>query len=93
MVSDLIDRNFGQWKEDLADSVFWSDEAEIIKSIPLGYSSSRDKFVWHYTKSGHFNVRSAYHLAMNQNLIDDSSIPMLVESSSNHNSVWLKFGT
>lgn len=33
--------------------------------IPRSPSPSVDARIWHYEKSGHFTVRSAYHMGMN----------------------------
>ena len=63
-VSDLIDTNLGGWNDDLVKRSFLPCNVEAILNIPLCLSWPADKLVWHYTTSGVFSVRSAYHLIM-----------------------------
>ena len=58
-VSDLIDHETSQWKNQLIDTIFMPHEASKIKSIPLG-SLMRDTLVWLGTPTGQFSTRSAY---------------------------------
>ena len=62
IVDYLIDNNRRTWKQDILQELFWPDEIELIKSIPIGDTHNKDKFMWHFTKNGFFSVRSAYHL-------------------------------
>uniref|UniRef100_A0A2N9GQD2 Reverse transcriptase zinc-binding domain-containing protein n=1 Tax=Fagus sylvatica TaxID=28930 RepID=A0A2N9GQD2_FAGSY len=61
MVSDLVDPESNQWKEQLIDSIFWPEEAAQIKSIPM-FSTRSDSLVWMGTPTGTFTTRSAYHM-------------------------------
>ncbi|KAL0312576.1 UNVERIFIED_CONTAM: hypothetical protein Sradi_5656900 [Sesamum radiatum] len=61
-VADLIDPINRSWKGEVIDNLLWPEDAIIIKDIPLGRNSSPDIQVWHYTKSGTFSVKSAYHV-------------------------------
>lgn len=51
------------------DLIFWPEEAEIIKRTLLCGVQSQDRLVWHYTRSGFFSVRSAYHVICSQGLL------------------------
>lgn len=51
------------------DLTFWPEEAEIIKRTLLCGVQSQDRLVWHYTRSGFFSVRSAYHVICSQGLL------------------------
>ncbi|KAM7510704.1 hypothetical protein LguiB_009579 [Lonicera macranthoides] len=61
----------------------------LIKKIPLGAPSSQGQLVWHYSKSGVFSVKSAYHLILDQNLLSNASIKKGKSSAANRN--WWKW--
>ena len=50
-VEVLIDPVQRKWKEEVVDHVFERAEAEIIKSIPLSFTSQPDALVWPFTLS------------------------------------------
>lgn len=62
-VSNLINHATGHWDVNMVMEIFWSDDVESILSIPLTTVHTRDVRIWHFTKHGHFSVRSAYYLA------------------------------
>lgn len=62
-VSMLINQQTGGWDEDLVRSFFWDIDAEDILRLPLPLSAVDDQRIWHFAKTGHYTVRSAYHLA------------------------------
>ncbi|KAK8936483.1 hypothetical protein KSP39_PZI011748 [Platanthera zijinensis] len=61
-VSDLLLPSGRGWDADLISSLFPLVDVALILSIPLGRGSLGDRWVWHYSISGLFLVRSAYHL-------------------------------
>ncbi|KAL0411938.1 UNVERIFIED_CONTAM: hypothetical protein Slati_3783500 [Sesamum latifolium] len=62
-VADLIDPVCCDWQVDLVKTIFWPDDSASILAIPLSRIGDADRLIWHYSKSGVFSVRSAYHLA------------------------------
>ena len=66
---ELIDNELSCWDVSLNDDIFWPEEAELIKLIPLGRVWATDRWVWHYKKNGKFTLRSAYHITMNSEII------------------------
>lgn len=68
IVSELINKESGEWNEQLIDEIFWPHEAASIKSIPLGSAQNSDKLIWHHTRNGLFTIRSAYDLILTRNL-------------------------
>ncbi|KAK2642133.1 hypothetical protein Ddye_023896 [Dipteronia dyeriana] len=54
----------GGWDVQLVRSFFWSEEAELILSIPLGISQAKDTLQWHFDKKGNYLVRSGYKFAI-----------------------------
>ena len=60
-VEDLIDPHTGQWDETLIRDVFSAVDVQRILQIPMNIEGLDDFVTWHYTKSGTFSVRSAYH--------------------------------
>lgn len=43
-------------------------DVDMILRIPLVSATQRDILVWHFSKSGYFSIRSAYHLALNKRM-------------------------
>ena len=65
-VEDIIDPHTGQWDEALLHSVFSPVDVHRILQIPLHVETMEDFVAWHYTRSGTFSVRSAYHVEFDQ---------------------------
>jgi ribonuclease HI len=63
MVSDLIDRRTGGWKQNLLLENFNKEEVEAIQSIPISFTNQPDRQIWRGTMKGDFTVGSAYHMA------------------------------
>lgn len=40
----------------------WEVDRSRILNIPIGVATSRDRMVWHYSKTGAFTVASCYHM-------------------------------
>lgn len=59
---DLIDPNCPNWKDELLQSLFFVEEAKMIKSIPLSLLDRDDKLVWKVIPNGFFSIKSAYYL-------------------------------
>ncbi|KAL3512658.1 hypothetical protein ACH5RR_025375 [Cinchona calisaya] len=79
-VDCLIDKTRNTWNHGLLEELFWQDECDLSRSIPLGDPRNQDKLVRHYTKNGMFAVRSAYHIIRSQS----TSIKQSVSSSNGH---------
>ncbi|KAL0457144.1 UNVERIFIED_CONTAM: hypothetical protein Slati_1053600 [Sesamum latifolium] len=62
-VADLIDPSTGDWNIRLVRELFWPVDSDLILNIPLSRAGSDDILVWHFSGTGMFTVRSAYHLA------------------------------
>lgn len=63
-VDNLMESEGGEWRTDLVERLFNSEEADKILSMPLGAEGVSDRRIWKYTKNGAFTVRSAYHVAV-----------------------------
>ncbi|KAL0349988.1 UNVERIFIED_CONTAM: hypothetical protein Sradi_4148000 [Sesamum radiatum] len=70
-VSDLLDSSKEGWNDELIDFLFFLEDANLIKSIQIGWFPLSDSRFWHYDRRGIFSVKSAYHVALN-NLSDAS---------------------
>ncbi|KAL0343066.1 UNVERIFIED_CONTAM: hypothetical protein Sangu_1194000 [Sesamum angustifolium] len=72
-VADLIDHTCNDWNLSKVKEMFWPVDSDIILSIPIGRTGAPDLLIWHYSRSGIFSVRSAYHLACSLELRSSSS--------------------
>ncbi|KAL0287548.1 UNVERIFIED_CONTAM: hypothetical protein Sradi_7122400 [Sesamum radiatum] len=66
-VSHLFDPATHDLNEHLVESLFDASDCDAILSIPTSHAPFDDEIVWHFTKSGKFSVKSAYHLAFDSN--------------------------
>lgn len=62
-VAALIDPVTNTWDLDMLNWLLWEEDVNVIVQIPLANSSTPDRRIWHYTKSGFYSVKSVYHLA------------------------------
>ena len=62
LVSSFIDYDQGCYKIGLLEGIFLPCDVEQILGIPICNFFPNDQLVWHYSRSGHFSVKSAYHL-------------------------------
>ncbi|XP_058732849.1 uncharacterized protein LOC131604425 [Vicia villosa] len=60
-VCDIIDRDNRCWKIEDIQSMFNSEDAMKITSIPLSVHPDEDNMVWQFEKNGEFSVKTAYH--------------------------------
>ena len=75
-VADLIDNDRGCWKTQLVRQLFLPMDADQILRLPLCRSWPMDKIIWHFTPSGTFSVKSAYHLIRASKRRDQPSASM-----------------
>lgn len=52
-VSELLNPITGGWDEQLVQDTFWEEDAQVIKSIPVG-EGMQDGLAWHYDPAGRF---------------------------------------
>ncbi|TXG50764.1 hypothetical protein EZV62_023288 [Acer yangbiense] len=72
MVSELMEQQ-GRWDQGLVRSCFLGDEVELILSIPLSINHREDAYLWHFDKKGKFSIKSAYKVALADQLNDQAS--------------------
>ncbi|KAL0302999.1 UNVERIFIED_CONTAM: hypothetical protein Sradi_6168000 [Sesamum radiatum] len=78
-VEELLDVE-GGWNEELIWSVFQSIDAEIVLGITRVVGSP-DQLRWHYEKSGHYSMKSAYHLLVDGVILHLQSGSVSVKST------------
>jgi hypothetical protein len=65
-VQELIDLNTKSWKQQLLNQIFTKEEVGAINSLALSGTIHEDVIMWRGTKNGIFSIKSAYHLAMEE---------------------------
>ena len=76
MVKNLMIPRCLQWDAELLNELFSPRDVVAILSLPLCPIIVVDHCIWHYSKSGEYNVRSAYRLVM-ERLSYDSHLHVL----------------
>ena len=71
-VEVLINPVTRSWRAEVIEHVFSTQEANIIKGIPLSSTSQKDVLVWPFTPSGTYSVKSGYRF-----LTDNSAQPQV----------------
>lgn len=61
-VAELIEQRTGRWKGPFIDATFTTEEAEVIKNIPLNPLKPKDRLILRGTPNGVFTVWSANHM-------------------------------
>ncbi|KAF7134747.1 hypothetical protein RHSIM_Rhsim08G0124600 [Rhododendron simsii] len=89
-VVDLIDSDTKSWKVSLIRETFNQDDADAIPSIPISYTSQRDRKIWHPSPNGTFSVKSAYYLAKESSSSHRNLQEGQTSSSSVLPTVWKK---
>ncbi|XP_012837526.1 PREDICTED: uncharacterized protein LOC105958069 [Erythranthe guttata] len=92
-VADIIDKSIGAWDVPIIEEIFWPIDRGRILSIPVGSREASDRWVWHYSGSGKFTVRSCYHNIISGQTLTSGSNPECKGSSSgevdrNWNVLW-----
>ena len=56
----LIDEQTRTWNTEMVDGIFASQEAEVIKNIPLAREAIEDSPFWPLAQDGKFNCKLGY---------------------------------
>lgn len=58
-VAELINPTTGVWDVELVEEVFWEEDAETIRALPV-HEGCENFLAWHFDDHGRFSVKSAY---------------------------------
>ena len=61
-VNDLLIPGRLEWDVELLEEIFVARDVAEIQSIPLSHSFAADQYVWHFTNSGEYTVKTRYHV-------------------------------
>lgn len=70
-VHSLIDQNTNGWNYNMVNYYFDYDTVQEIIRTPIFHQVEEDALIWKAEKNGHYSVKSAYHLCVN-NIVDNS---------------------
>ena len=79
-VAVLIDESTRQWNEELIDGIFASDEAAIIKKIPLGQIASKDVLIWPHSSNGRYSCKSGYRFLKEETKLSYNQQPLTLDT-------------
>ena len=57
-VATLFDPIIRRWNEELVDGLFVTEDADLIKKIPLSRNAAKDNLYWPYTPSKNYSCKS-----------------------------------
>lgn len=66
LVSELLDQQSRQWKEEIITHIMSANEARKVLSIPLSRHWQEDKQAWRAQVFGEYSVRSGYKLLLKE---------------------------
>jgi len=72
-VGHLIHQDTKSWNEELVRYIFEEGTAQRILNLPLFQQVNEDRLVWNPEKIGHYLVRSAYRLCVEE-IVDNSHL-------------------
>lgn len=81
LVYHLIDHHRHEWRTEVLKQIFTDEDIRAILSIKPSRIPKEDSFIWAYTKSGSYSVKSRYDLATQ--LKDSDASVMVLEPSTN----------
>lgn len=70
-VDNLIDQERKVWNESLIRQLFAVETVQTILNTPLHHQVERDKMIWKAEKNGHYSVRSAYRICVEEVISND----------------------
>lgn len=59
-VADFIDHSTKEWRIEKLKECIPEMEAQAVCKIPVSYSNFSDRFIWRYSKTGEYTVKSGY---------------------------------
>ena len=71
-VSSLIKPHTRSWKVELLQALFSLEEANLIRSIPLGNAMAGDKVIWLHAQFGVYSIESGYYLLSKERTLGKS---------------------
>ena len=57
-IATLFDPIIRRWNEELVDGLFVTEDADLIKKIPLSRNAAKDNLYWPYTPSKNYSCKS-----------------------------------
>jgi hypothetical protein len=76
-VKELFEPDLKGWNIPLLEQIFFIEEVQLIRSLPISCTNQLDTLIWKSTANGIFSIMSAYHIQM------DSRILGSIASTSN----------
>ena len=74
-VDILIDPRRRQWNLEMIDGLFNTEEAELIKIIPLSRETKEDVLFWPHSSDGRYSCKTGYSfLKMEEELNDEPQV-------------------
>ncbi|KAK6131016.1 hypothetical protein DH2020_035243 [Rehmannia glutinosa] len=88
-VNMLFNASGNHWNTTLINRIFPEDEARLIQKLPVSLMAQNDKWTWHFSKSGKYTVKSAYHTILTHTTFFPES-NSISSSSSGPDPIWKK---
>lgn len=65
-VGNLMEQNSKSWNQEVVRHIFTKETSQMILNIPLFPQVTEDKLPWNPEKNGHYSVKSAYRLCVEE---------------------------
>ena len=84
----LIDPRSRQWNGDMVDGLFNTEEAKIIKSIPLSQEAAEDILFWPYSCDGRYSCKTGYRFLKEEEELNVESREVTNEDKQFWREIW-----
>nr|POE70420.1 putative disease resistance protein rga3 [Quercus suber] len=87
-VDILIDPSSRQWNEEMLYGLFNTEEAELIKTIPLSNEASEDVLFWPHSSNGQYSCKSGYRFLEKEDVLHNEPQEVTDEEKQLWNGIW-----
>lgn len=79
-VSDLLSTQRREWNSEALARLFPIEERRLIEQVRIIGGRNRDAYIWDYSKTVHYSVKSGYWFQVN--IIDKMAAEVMVDQPS-----------
>ena len=87
-VDILIDPSSRQWNVEMVDGLFNTEEADLIKKIPLSCEAAKDVLYWPHSSDGRYSCKTGYKFLKMEEELNVESREATIEDKQVWREIW-----